>query len=187
MQWVGPEAWPQTHSSQLPMVLKVPRLNTSPLALCDRPFSLLGFGDILVPGMELAIELGSSPQIWVPCFGPALTLAALPPGLLVAYCHRFDIQVQSSRLYFVACTVGEPEPEFEQASSLLHPRPSAGCLVQVTLCPAPLPPSFSSFFGYQSQFHRSHMCVCSQILLKNCQSGARSHSTTGKAFCLALG
>lgn len=35
---------------QLPMVLKVPRLNSSPLALCDRPFSLLGFGDILVPG-----------------------------------------------------------------------------------------------------------------------------------------
>nr|XP_060640697.1 signal peptide peptidase-like 2B [Anolis sagrei ordinatus] len=63
-----------THE-KLPMVLKVPRLNFSPLALCDRPFSLLGFGDILVP------------------------------GLLVAYCHRFDIQVQSSRVYFVACTI----------------------------------------------------------------------------------
>ncbi|XP_037680025.1 signal peptide peptidase-like 2B isoform X2 [Choloepus didactylus] len=60
---------------KLPMVLKVPRLSSSPLALCDRPFSLLGFGDILVP------------------------------GLLVAYCHRFDIQVQSSRVYFVACTI----------------------------------------------------------------------------------
>nr|XP_031292715.1 signal peptide peptidase-like 2B isoform X2 [Camelus dromedarius] len=66
-----------THE-KLPMVLKVPRLNTSPLALCDRPFSLLGFGDILVP------------------------------GLLVAYCHRFDIQVQSSRVYFVACTIEGP-------------------------------------------------------------------------------
>ncbi|XP_062966568.1 signal peptide peptidase-like 2B isoform X2 [Cynocephalus volans] len=62
-----------THE-KLPMVLKVPRLN-SPLALCDQPFSILGFGDILVP------------------------------GLLVAYCHRFDIQVQSSRVYFVACTI----------------------------------------------------------------------------------
>nr|XP_044990874.1 signal peptide peptidase-like 2B isoform X3 [Jaculus jaculus] len=60
---------------KLPMVLKVPRLNASPLALCDRPFSLLGFGDILVP------------------------------GLLVAYCHRFDIQVQSSRIYFMASTI----------------------------------------------------------------------------------
>ncbi|KAG7243455.1 hypothetical protein INR49_010433 [Caranx melampygus] len=63
-----------THE-KLPMVLKVPRLNFSPLALCDRPFSLLGFGDILVP------------------------------GLLVAYCHRFDILTQSSRIYFVACTI----------------------------------------------------------------------------------
>lgn len=63
-----------THE-KLPMVLKVPRLNASPLALCDRPFSLLGFGDVLVP------------------------------GLLVVYCHRFDIQVQTSRIYFVACTV----------------------------------------------------------------------------------
>ncbi|XP_033615341.1 signal peptide peptidase-like 2B isoform X3 [Fukomys damarensis] len=61
--------------TKLPMVLKVPRLNSSPLALCDRPFSLLGFGDILVP------------------------------GLLVAYCHRFDVQVQSSRVYFVASTI----------------------------------------------------------------------------------
>ncbi|TNN58054.1 Signal peptide peptidase-like 2B [Liparis tanakae] len=60
---------------KLPMVLKVPRLNFSPLSLCDRPFSLLGFGDVLVP------------------------------GLLVAYCHRFDILAQSSRIYFVACTI----------------------------------------------------------------------------------
>ncbi|XP_077472071.1 signal peptide peptidase-like 2 isoform X2 [Stigmatopora argus] len=63
-----------THE-KLPMVLKVPRLNSSPLALCDRPFSLLGFGDVLVP------------------------------GLLVVYCHRFDILTQSSRIYFVACTI----------------------------------------------------------------------------------
>ncbi|XP_061095668.1 signal peptide peptidase-like 2B isoform X2 [Conger conger] len=70
-------AGPPDSSTQekLPMVLKVPRLNSSPLALCDRPFSLLGFGDILVP------------------------------GLLVAYCHRFDIVMHSSRIYFVACTI----------------------------------------------------------------------------------
>ncbi|KAK7803938.1 hypothetical protein U0070_020155 [Myodes glareolus] len=74
-----------THE-KLPMVLKVPRLNTSPLSLCDRPFSLLGFGDILVPATH---NFGDS----------------VPPGLLVAYCHRFDIQVQSSRIYFVACTI----------------------------------------------------------------------------------
>lgn len=27
-------------------------------------------------------------------------------GLLVAYCHRFDILTQTSRIYFVACTIG---------------------------------------------------------------------------------
>lgn len=42
---------------QLPMVLKVPRLNSSPLALCDRPFSLLGFGDVLVPGGGFIYEV----------------------------------------------------------------------------------------------------------------------------------
>lgn len=47
-------------SPQLPMVLKVPRLNASPLALCDRPFSLLGFGDILVPGTGTG-HMGGSP------------------------------------------------------------------------------------------------------------------------------
>lgn len=42
---------------QLPMVLKVPRLNFSPLVFCDRPFSLLGFGDILVPGASSCPDL----------------------------------------------------------------------------------------------------------------------------------
>ncbi|XP_074076707.1 signal peptide peptidase-like 2C [Macrotis lagotis] len=64
-----------TSHEKLPMVLKVPRLSFSPLTLCDRPFSILGFGDIVVP------------------------------GFLVAYCHRFDIQVHSSRVYYMACTL----------------------------------------------------------------------------------
>ena len=34
------------------MVLKVPRLKKSTLSVCLRPYSLLGFGDILVPGMQ---------------------------------------------------------------------------------------------------------------------------------------
>ncbi|XP_068932089.1 signal peptide peptidase-like 2C [Petaurus breviceps papuanus] len=64
-----------TSHEKLPMVLKVPRLSFSPLTLCDRPFSILGFGDIVVP------------------------------GFLVAYCHRFDIQVRSSRIYYMTCTL----------------------------------------------------------------------------------
>ncbi|MCI4377780.1 hypothetical protein PGIGA_G00207040 [Pangasianodon gigas] len=64
-----------THE-KLPMVLKVPYLNFSAMVLCSRPFLLLGFGDILIP------------------------------GLLIVYCHRFDVLVHSSRVYFLASTVG---------------------------------------------------------------------------------
>lgn len=60
---------------RLPMVLKVPRLGFSAFTLCDQPFSILGFGDIVVP------------------------------GFLVAYCHRFDVQIQSRQVYYMACTV----------------------------------------------------------------------------------
>ena len=38
------------NKEQLPMVIKVPRLTKSVLFVCQRPYSLLGFGDILVPG-----------------------------------------------------------------------------------------------------------------------------------------
>ena len=37
---------------QLPMVLKVPRITQSALIVCQLPYSLLGFGDILVPGIK---------------------------------------------------------------------------------------------------------------------------------------
>ncbi|KAM9596720.1 signal peptide peptidase-like 2C [Trichechus inunguis] len=60
---------------RLPMVLKVPKISFSALTLCDQPFSILGFGDIVVP------------------------------GFLVAYCHRFDVQVSSHQVYFMACTL----------------------------------------------------------------------------------
>uniref|UniRef100_A0A667IV00 Signal peptide peptidase-like 2C n=1 Tax=Lynx canadensis TaxID=61383 RepID=A0A667IV00_LYNCA len=73
---VGVAAGPVDSVSRerLPMVLKVPWLSFSSLTLCDQPFSILGFGDIVVP------------------------------GFLVAYCHRFDVQVRSRQVYFVACT-----------------------------------------------------------------------------------
>uniref|UniRef100_A0A7M4FBJ5 Signal peptide peptidase like 2A n=1 Tax=Crocodylus porosus TaxID=8502 RepID=A0A7M4FBJ5_CROPO len=61
---------------KLPVVIRVPRLQFSALTLCGMPFSLLGFGDIIVP------------------------------GLLVAYCRRFDVQTRSSSsVYYVSCTI----------------------------------------------------------------------------------
>ncbi|CAJ0966430.1 unnamed protein product [Ranitomeya imitator] len=54
-------------------------------------------------------------------------------SLLVAYCHRFDILIQSSRIYFLACTIGQstpvPEPwqeDKKRTSSYEDERPRAG-------------------------------------------------------------
>ncbi|XP_063268251.1 signal peptide peptidase-like 2A isoform X4 [Prinia subflava] len=68
-------AGPFGNSEKLPVVIRVPRLEQSASTLCDLPFSLLGFGDIIVP------------------------------GLLVAYCRRFDVQTRSSSVYYISCTI----------------------------------------------------------------------------------
>ncbi|XP_077993393.1 signal peptide peptidase-like 2A [Glandiceps talaboti] len=61
---------------QIPIVLKVPRFSVSPYSVCDGlQYSLLGFGDILVP------------------------------GLLVAYGCRFDFKVQSGKVYYIATAI----------------------------------------------------------------------------------
>ncbi|KAM9312598.1 signal peptide peptidase-like 2A [Gastrophryne carolinensis] len=65
----------QATYEKLPVVIRVPRLEYSALTLCDMPMSLLGFGDIIVP------------------------------GLLVAYCNRFDVRTSSSSIYFISCTI----------------------------------------------------------------------------------
>ncbi|KAM4844007.1 signal peptide peptidase-like 2C [Thomomys bottae] len=106
---------------RLPMVLKVPRMRFSALTLCDQPFSILGFGDIVVP------------------------------GFLVAYCHRFDVQVRSRQVYFVACTVayavgllvtfvamilmemGQPALLYLVSSTLLTSLAVAACRQELTL------------------------------------------------------
>ncbi|XP_068131498.1 signal peptide peptidase-like 2A isoform X2 [Hyperolius riggenbachi] len=68
-------AGPSGKSEKLPVVIRVPRLEYSAMTLCDMPMSLLGFGDIIVP------------------------------GLLVAYCKRFDVRSSSSSIYFISCTI----------------------------------------------------------------------------------
>ncbi|XP_015283426.1 PREDICTED: signal peptide peptidase-like 2A isoform X1 [Gekko japonicus] len=60
---------------KLPVVMRVPRLQFCTPMICGVPFSLLGFGDIILP------------------------------GLLVAYCHRFDVQTSSSSVYYISCSV----------------------------------------------------------------------------------
>uniref|UniRef100_A0A8C3X9F2 Signal peptide peptidase-like 2C n=1 Tax=Catagonus wagneri TaxID=51154 RepID=A0A8C3X9F2_9CETA len=106
---------------RLPMVLKVPWLSFSALTLCDQPFSILGFGDIVVP------------------------------GFLVAYCHRFDMQTHSGQVYFMACTtayavgllvtfvamalmqMGQPALLYLVSSTLLTSLAVAACRQELTL------------------------------------------------------
>lgn len=42
------------------MVLKIPKFYATALSLCERPFSLLGFGDILLPGKVRLLSISSS-------------------------------------------------------------------------------------------------------------------------------
>ncbi|GBN53469.1 Signal peptide peptidase-like 2B [Araneus ventricosus] len=44
-------------AEQLPMVLRVVHFGFDPLAVCYKQFSILGFGDILVPGMNFSFVL----------------------------------------------------------------------------------------------------------------------------------
>uniref|UniRef100_UPI0037E82ED1 signal peptide peptidase-like 2A isoform X2 n=1 Tax=Semicossyphus pulcher TaxID=241346 RepID=UPI0037E82ED1 len=69
-------AEPQTPSEKLPVVMRVPRFSAWAQNLCGMQFSILGYGDIIVP------------------------------GLLVAYCSRFDVWINSRRkIYFLSCCI----------------------------------------------------------------------------------
>ncbi|XP_006013268.1 signal peptide peptidase-like 2A isoform X2 [Latimeria chalumnae] len=68
-------AEPSAPQEKLPVVIKVPRLIPSVQTLCGMPFSLLGFGDIILP------------------------------GLLVAYCRKFDVWMNSSAIYYMSCAI----------------------------------------------------------------------------------
>ncbi|XP_056237708.1 signal peptide peptidase-like 2A isoform X2 [Seriola aureovittata] len=69
-------AEPQASSEKLPVVMRVPRFSAWAQNLCGMQFSILGYGDIIVP------------------------------GLLVAYCSRFDVWINSSKkIYFVSCCI----------------------------------------------------------------------------------
>ncbi|XP_076341653.1 signal peptide peptidase-like 2B [Tachypleus tridentatus] len=39
----------------LPMVLRVPHFSLDPVSVCYQQYSLLGFGDILVPGLLVSV------------------------------------------------------------------------------------------------------------------------------------
>ncbi|KAJ7994829.1 hypothetical protein DPEC_G00253520 [Dallia pectoralis] len=73
---MGVPAEPSTPQEKLPVVMRVPRFSPWSQNLCGMQFSILGYGDIIVP------------------------------GLLVAYCSRFDVRVKSpNKIYFYVCCI----------------------------------------------------------------------------------
>ncbi|XP_046898382.1 signal peptide peptidase-like 2A isoform X3 [Hypomesus transpacificus] len=67
---------PDAAGEKLPVVMRVPRISSWAQNMCGMQFSILGYGDIIVP------------------------------GLLVAYCSRFDVWTNSpKKIYFVSCCV----------------------------------------------------------------------------------
>lgn len=69
-------AGPFGNNEKLPVVIRVPKLiYFSVMSVCLMPVSILGFGDIIVP------------------------------GLLIAYCRRFDVQMGSSSVYYISSTL----------------------------------------------------------------------------------
>ncbi|XP_010889571.2 signal peptide peptidase-like 2A isoform X2 [Esox lucius] len=69
-------AEPSTPHEKLPVVMRVPRFFPWSQNLCGMQFSILGYGDIIVP------------------------------GLLVAYCSRFDVRVNSpNKIYLLVCCI----------------------------------------------------------------------------------
>ncbi|EEC19904.1 conserved hypothetical protein [Ixodes scapularis] len=75
---------------QLPMVLRVPHLNNESLSVCFSQFSLLGFGDILVPvyGVGLVVTFVALYMMKTP--QPALLYlvpATLIPTVCIAWCR----------------------------------------------------------------------------------------------------
>uniref|UniRef100_A0A8C4I4B7 PA domain-containing protein n=1 Tax=Dicentrarchus labrax TaxID=13489 RepID=A0A8C4I4B7_DICLA len=67
---------PDASGEKLPVVMRVPRFSAWAQNLCGMQFSILGYGDIIVP------------------------------GLLVAYCSRFDVWINSRRkVYFISCCI----------------------------------------------------------------------------------
>ncbi|XP_061670508.1 signal peptide peptidase-like 2A isoform X3 [Syngnathoides biaculeatus] len=73
---VAVPALPQTPAETLPVVMRVPRFSSWTQNLCGMQFSILGYGDIIVP------------------------------GLLVGYCSRFDVWINSTKkIYFLSSCI----------------------------------------------------------------------------------
>ena len=90
----------------IPMVFLMPRLYNGPLSACQLPFSLLGFGDIIIPGLLVShnkafdMRVNSRHAYYITtCIGYGL-------GLIITYIALAFMQNgQPALLYLVPCTL----------------------------------------------------------------------------------
>ncbi|XP_078666873.1 signal peptide peptidase-like 2B isoform X1 [Branchiostoma floridae x Branchiostoma belcheri] len=96
---------PADATEQIPMVLKVPSLRHSGSAMCN-PYSLLGFGDILVPGLLIAFCKFFDSKIGSWGIYYLSTLVAYGVGMIITFFALvFMKNAQPALLYLVPCTL----------------------------------------------------------------------------------
>ncbi|CAH1251635.1 SPPL2A [Branchiostoma lanceolatum] len=96
---------PEDATEQIPMVLKVPSLRHSGSAMCN-PYSLLGFGDILVPGLLIAFCKYFDSKIGSWGIYYLATLVAYGVGMIITFFALvFMKNAQPALLYLVPCTL----------------------------------------------------------------------------------
>lgn len=91
---------------QIPMVFKVPRLGSSPMKVCSLPYSLLGFGDIIVPGLLVSYNYRFDVRTGGRCLYFVSTVIAYGLGLVVTFCALYLMEKgQPALLYLVPFTL----------------------------------------------------------------------------------
>ncbi|XP_077564408.1 signal peptide peptidase-like 2B [Haemaphysalis longicornis] len=91
---------------QMPMVVRVPRFGNSILAACHHDYSLLGFGDILIPGFLVAYLRGFDLIIVDGCFYFPIVVIFYGLGLLTTFVVLHVTRLgQPALLYLVPFTM----------------------------------------------------------------------------------
>ena len=93
-------------NEQLPMVFKVPKLTSDIINVCPLPYSLLGFGDIIIPGLLVAHNYAFDLFIGSKKIYYLSTVVAYGVGLIITFVALLFMETgQPALLYLVPCTL----------------------------------------------------------------------------------
>ncbi|KAL3214536.1 hypothetical protein MRX96_051455 [Rhipicephalus microplus] len=97
---------------QIPMLMRVPRYGNQDISPCLNPYSLLGFGDILVPGLLVAFLRGFDLISVGGCLYFPVALICYGLGLMMTFVGLYLMRTaQPALLYLVPFTVIPTLPE----------------------------------------------------------------------------